>query len=114
MSYRFLSPFKTPPKTVSLSTPFEEEMPKIPFNEHPRPQMKRDDFLSLNGSWKLGVVSANETTEPLNITVPFPPESRISGIEKSFKNGDILIYNKTFTLPDGFKGKRIFFSIVIL
>ncbi|MBQ3088189.1 MAG: glycoside hydrolase family 2 [Clostridia bacterium] len=111
MSFRFLSPFKTSPKTVSLSTPFEEEMPKIPFNEHPRPQMKRDDFLSLNGSWRLGVASANETTEPLNITVPFPPESRISGIEKSFKNGDILIYNKTFALPDGFKGKRIFLTL---
>jgi len=101
---------KNAPRTVNLTTPFEDNMDSIPFSEHPRPQMKRDDFLSLNGIWKLGVASANEITELGNITVPFPPESRISGIEKSFKKGDVLIYNKTFSLPIGFKEKRIFLT----
>ena len=41
----------------------------IPFSEYPRPQMKRDSFFNLNGTWKLN---------GKDILVPFPPESQAS------------------------------------
>ena len=41
----------------------------IPFSEYPRPQMKRDSFFNLNGTWKLN---------DKDILVPFPPESQAS------------------------------------
>ena len=38
------------------------------WNEYyPRPQLRRDSFLSLNGVWKLN---------GSDITLPFPPESQ--------------------------------------
>ena len=101
---------KKPLKTVSLSTPFEEDMQKIPFNEHPRPIMRRDDFLCLNGEWSLDVKNKNKTEYSGKITVPFPPESRASGVEKSFSKRAVLIYERTFSLPQSFKEKRVFLT----
>jgi hypothetical protein len=43
---------------------------------YPRPQMVRSSFFSLNGKWDF---SANGG-EWEQITVPFPPESQLSGI----------------------------------
>lgn len=54
-------------------------------NEYPRPQLKRDSYLCLNGSWKLNGRS---------IEVPFPPQSRLSGFGADC--GDRLRYEKTF------------------
>ncbi|MBO5105420.1 MAG: hypothetical protein J6C29_00830, partial [Clostridia bacterium] len=101
---------KAPLKTISLSTPFEGNMPEIPYNEHPRPQMKRDDFLILNGKWNFSVWSGKESCFSSEIMVPFPPESRVSGVEKNFKKGDALIYEREFTLPESFKNKRVFLT----
>ena len=101
---------KSPTKTVGLSTPFEENMPEIPFNEHPRPQMKREDFLILNGKWDFSLSNDTGSYFSSEIVVPFPPESRISGIEKKIKSGDALIYERDFTLPEGFNNKRIFLT----
>jgi beta-galactosidase/beta-glucuronidase len=62
---------------------------QTPRPEHPRPQLRRDAWLSLNGSWDFdfdfslsgrerGWQQAPELTQ--RITVPFCPESRLSGI----------------------------------
>jgi hypothetical protein len=83
---------KSNPKTVELFTPFEDDIPEIPYNEHPRPQMKRQDFLSLNGKWNFKVIGKKKEIYSGEIKVPFPPESRISGVGKSFKKGDTLVY----------------------
>ena len=66
----------------------------IPFSEYPRPQMKRDSFFNLNGTWKLN---------GKDILVPFPPES-----QASIFNGKInsyLEYTKEFVLPDDFSNQ---------
>ena len=58
---------------------------------YPRPQLVREDWVSLDGEWEFAYDDANEglaqrwaeqgeTTFPLTIVVPFVPESRASGI----------------------------------
>jgi beta-galactosidase/beta-glucuronidase len=54
---------------------------------YPRPQLVRKNWLSLNGRWKFSFDDENQFPEPssllkwpLEIIVPFPPESEASGI----------------------------------
>ncbi len=93
-----------PHRFAALSTPFEKELdPARPFAAYPRPQFKRDSYLCLNGPWEFAVDG-----EPLgNITVPFPPESRLSGIGRLTGKKDRLTYRRRFTLPDGFQNERV-------
>ncbi len=87
----------------TLLTPYIEDMDKeIPWNVYPRPQMKRDSFLCLNGSWDLKIADECGTDFEGKILVPFPPESKLSGVEKRIPKGKTLTYRRTFTLPDGF------------
>ena len=41
--------------TETLYTPFEENIGEIPWDIYPRPQMKRDSYICLNGKWELAV-----------------------------------------------------------
>lgn len=61
---------------------------RLPWQEYPRPQMRRDKYQLLNGKWLLN----GEVT-----IVPFPPQSRLSGYMGEI--GDTLVYEKTF-VPD--------------
>ena len=88
---------------IQLTTPFIDKMDKeLPWNEYPRPSMVRESFLCLNGQWDFQISDTgtpDEYTE--KILVPFPPESLLSGINRSteYKN---LYYRRIFTLPEGF------------
>ena len=95
-------------KFCTLTTPYEAEMRKanIPFSEYPRPMLQRDSYICLNGRWALDVQDACGAKESYDILVPFPPESRISGVDRITKAGDTLTYRRTFTLPQGFRGGR--------
>ena len=75
--------------------------------EYPRPQMKRRSFLSLCGPWHLFVKTYNRETLLGEITVPFAPESRLSGIERPLKRGEHYIYRKSFLLSDEFLRGRV-------
>ena len=90
-----------------LITPFEAELTDTPWQEYPRPQLKRNSYLNLNGKWKLSVKNGNTTEFVGDILVPFPPESRISEIEKQFKETDILIYKRNFELEKDFLSDRL-------
>ena len=70
----------------------------IPRPEYPRPQMVRQEWLNLNGTWDFEFDPGDSGLErglletPLSdsITVPFVPESEMSGIgdaSKSPQNG---------------------------
>lgn len=69
---------------------------------YPRPQLKRDSFFNLNGKWKLSVLKGTKEEFVGDITVPYPPESKLSGIERTLQRGEKYVYNRTFTLPDNF------------
>ena len=86
----------------------------IPRCEHPRPDLYRDGWLNLNGKWEFDFWDKKSTEgyDPKTklskeINVPFCPESTLSGIaDKNEQCG--VRYKKAFTLPDFFKGKRVF------
>ena len=59
----------------------------LPWQEYPRPQMKRDNYQMLNGIWKLNGE---------DVLVPFPPQALLSGYKKEI--ADILIYEKKFKI----------------
>ena len=91
-----------------LTTPYEKKMDKAcPHAYHPTPQLKRPGYLCLNGEWDF-LISKSDNAGDLTekILVPFPPESRISGVDRITKAGDTLTYRRTFTLPQGFRGGR--------
>ena len=74
----------------------------IPWDRYPRPQMVREDWLCLNGPW---TISRGETRE--KITVPFCPESLLSGTEMTAEYGEAMEYSRKFTVPKTWKGKRV-------
>ncbi|MBP1581791.1 MAG: glycoside hydrolase family 2, partial [Oscillospiraceae bacterium] len=71
-------------------------MTKTPWNVYPRPQMKRQRWLSLNGQWQL---------EGHPVTVPFPPQSMLSGYGQPV--AEQLTYETCFTIPEDWAGSRI-------
>ena len=73
------------------------------YDAYPRPQMQRDSFLSLNGKWMLTYGKG----EKINITVPYPPESILSGVFKNLGKDPHIIYTKSFSLPKEFVRDRV-------
>ena len=79
-----------------LTTPYEEAITDIPWNEYPRPQFKRDSFICLNGLWDFSVSESESIPEEFTkkITVPFPPESPLSGIQRNIKSSEYIYYRR--------------------
>ena len=94
-------------KIVYLKTDFENDLTDVPFSEYPRPQLKRESFLSLNGEWEICITNNKEERYSGKILVPFPAESRISGVMLDVKKGDRLEYSRKLKLPEGFKREKV-------
>jgi beta-galactosidase/beta-glucuronidase len=86
----------------------------VPRGEYPRPQFSRPDWLCLNGDWEFEVDTADSGLERglLNrglrdrITVPFAPESELSGIgDTDFL--EAVWYRRSFAVPDSWGGRRV-------
>ena len=86
-----------------LYTPEGESATGGEWDVYPRPQLVRDSFFSLNGAWDFSADEGKWET----ITVPFPPESLLSGIHRHMGKRPRLTYKKTFTLPEGFVRDRV-------
>ena len=98
------------PANVKILTPFEEKIkPNNVLQEYPRPQMKRDKWMNLNGLWNYALTGND--TDPKKyadeILVPFCIESPLSGVQKQISRTDYIWYHKKITLPAQWKGKRI-------
>jgi hypothetical protein len=89
----------------------------VPRAEHPRPDLFRDNWLTLNGEWQFEIdKTADGESRGLTygkdldskIIVPFCPESKLSGLglptSVHMKN---VWYRRSFTLPPAMQGKRI-------
>lgn len=86
----------------------------IPRNEYPRPQMVREEWMCLNGEWDFEIDAGDSGKErgliekPLSgrITVPFCPESELSGIGNTdFMNA--VWYRRTFRRPAAWRGRDV-------
>jgi hypothetical protein len=86
----------------------KEVNPDNPLPEYPRPQMRRDSWMNLNGLWDFArMSSATPAVYDRKILVPFPVESALSGIAEAVKPDDTLYYRRTFTVPESMKEKRV-------
>lgn len=80
----------------------------IPWNVYPRPRMKRNSFLCLNGTWDFSVCPPEDTPQYLEIIqVPFCPQSRLSGIGRAIPQTALCHYRKHFALPEGFVKEKV-------
>ena len=75
-------------------------LPAVPWERYPRPQMQREQWLCLNGTWEL---SFGETRT--QIRVPFCPESLLSGVEEAPAIGREMQYRRTFSVPQTWRGR---------
>ncbi|MFG2563871.1 LamG-like jellyroll fold domain-containing protein [Streptomyces sp. NPDC048567] len=78
-----------------------------PLPEYPRPQQVRDKWKNLNGQWEFAGAKAGE--KPVfgkklgeRITVPYPVESQLSGLER---HEDHMFYRKLVTVPQNWAVK---------
>jgi beta-galactosidase/beta-glucuronidase len=86
----------------------------MPRSEHPRPQLTRPEWLNLNGEWTFEIDHGNSGRErgildrELSdvITVPFCPESELSGIGYT-DFIDAVWYRRDVTVPSEWAGKRV-------
>ena len=80
------------------------------WQEYPRPQLERKDWINLNGLWSYSITDLN-ALKPGNldekILVPFSLESSLSGVMKSLNEKQILWYYKEFEIPENWKNKNI-------
>ena len=81
----------------------------IPLPEYPRPQMVRPSWCNLNGPWSYAILDKEEDydTPQGQILVPFAAESSLSGVQKQVGPEKALWYQRGFTVPRQWKGKRV-------
>ena len=89
---------------VDLMTVEGESLQGTPWQVYPRPQMRRDSFLNLNGEWELAVGDGEFDKK---ILVPFCPESQLSGLKEHFDHNQPLRYRRAFSVPGGFNRARV-------
>lgn len=93
-----------------LKTPWTDAVnADAPHTEYPRPQLVRSAWQNLNGQWDYAILpkgSLPETGFAGKITVPFPVESYLSGVQKEVGAENELWYEKSFDLSLDRKNKR--------
>jgi len=104
---------KKPVKLVNLYTPEGESLSGQPWTAYPRPRLRRESWLCLNGEWDFAVTAedAPPTQYPRRIRVPFCPESLLSGVGEVPPAGSCLFYRRPFTLPAAFNRGRVLLHI---
>ena len=88
---------------------------QTPRPEYPRPQFERSEWVNLNGTWSysfdFGRTGAQKgwskaTSFDGKITVPFCPESSLSGVKHTdFINS--IWYQRTLNIPAAWDGKQV-------
>jgi hypothetical protein len=99
------------PAPAPLMTKWGKKVtPENAWQEYPRPQLVRKDWLNLNGLWDYAI-TAQGAEKPKKwdgqILVPFAIESALSGVGKTITSKQVLWYSRTFELPAGWKEKRV-------
>ena len=108
----------------ALFTPWGETLDAAcPLGEHPRPQMERAAWLSLNGPWDYAIVDAGEDAGALwrkaeapqafdgQICVPFSPEAPLSGVGRQVLPHELLWYRRSVEAPGLEAGERLIWHL---
>ncbi len=79
-------------------------MSQVPLSEYPRPQLKRDSYICLNGLWEYAIKQTEEIPEVFDgqILVPYSPEVEKSGVNKKVMPEDYLFYHLKYEIPKEF------------
>jgi len=79
------------------------------LNEYPRPQMRRDSYINLNGYWQYAITGSNRLTDVYEgeILVPFSPEAALSGVRRQVRPEQFLHYSRTFAVVAMESGQRL-------
>jgi beta-galactosidase/beta-glucuronidase len=89
--------------------------PNIPRPEYPRPQFVRAEWLNLNGQWEFAFDDENQGRQlgwqdgrplPGRITVPFPYQSELSGINDKSVH-EYVWYARSFEVPAAWRGRDL-------
>ena len=99
------------PAGDKIKTAWAEKIdPNNPLPEYPRPQLVRDQWQNLNGSWDYAILPKG-SNEPAafdgKILVPFAIESSLSGVQKMVGDKNELWYHRSFTVPATWKNKSL-------
>ncbi len=122
---RVLASKPKPPADVELTelwTPWGEklmadERDAAPVS-HPRPQLARERWGSLNGTWECAFVAAPDAAtawrdaEPPTegwrpVRVPFSPEAPLSGMRRQLRPDELLWYRRALEAPELAAGERL-------
>ncbi|MBR5545514.1 MAG: glycoside hydrolase family 2 [Clostridia bacterium] len=77
---------------------------EAPLQEYPRPQFRRESYFNLNGAWEYAITESDDVPARFDgtITVPFSPESILSGVGRTLLPHQTLWYRRKIVLPEGF------------
>ena len=72
------------------------EHPDQVLAEYPRPSMRRESYVNLNGYWDYVITGKGKRPERYagRILVPFSPEAPLSGAERSLHPSQVLWYRR--------------------
>ena len=75
-----------------------------PLSEYPRPQLKRDSYICLNGYWEYAIRTIESIPDVFDgqILVPYSPETEKSGVNKTITPKDYLFYRLRYEIPQEF------------
>lgn len=78
------------------------------LNAYPRPQLRRDSFINLNGAWDFAVTRGDPPKAySETIHVPYPPEAPLSGVECRIGPNESMWYRKHFPMPSHRPDERV-------
>ena len=109
MTYQSINFTKESKKLNYLKSRFTDIDENMPLAEYPRPQLERDSYICLNGKWLYSICSSESEPSVFDgtITVPFSPETPLSGVMKTLSPDKYLWYKRSFTLPASFMNDRL-------
>ena len=95
---------------TQLSTPWSEPGPDgkpidgpdyVPLPEYPRPRLRRNDWINLNGWWDYRILrpGSGKKSAGGRILVPFSPETARSGMGITLLPGETFAYRRKVKLP---------------